>query len=79
MNEYYICEHCGVKQRRTTPKEDMEKELKEIFGDVNPETCAIVCDDCWKEMMDVENGQYKAKPKIMNGMFKGLSERVCKT
>lgn len=52
MNNTYICEQCGKEYEKGWSDEEAEKELKEMFGShYTPEDCAIVCEDCYKELM----------------------------
>jgi len=48
----YNCAYCGAKQKRISSEEEMRKELKETFGDIDPSECSIVCDECWQVMMN---------------------------
>jgi len=52
LTEYRTCGLCGKVEERTTAEEDMLAELLaelgEYFGNVAPEQCGIVCDECWE-------------------------------
>ena len=50
MTEYYICPGCGVRDERTTLHETMIAEYEREFGNV-PMGDAIICDDCYQELM----------------------------
>ena len=52
MGETYTCSICkGVFEKGWSDEEAL-KETEEIFGDVPIEECDIVCDDCFKEIME---------------------------
>ncbi len=47
----YRCVKCGGVFEKGWSDEEAEKELSDgIHGDIPVSDCAIVCDDCWKEM-----------------------------
>ena len=48
----YTCSACGETFNRGRPEEDALKEKDDLFPDIPIEECAIVCDDCFKEIMD---------------------------
>ena len=50
--EDYTCSMCGETYERPISDEEAFEETKENFGSsVQPEDCAIVCDDCYKKVM----------------------------
>lgn len=56
--ETYVCAMCGGIFERTTPEEKTIAELHEMFGgDVSPEECDIVCDDCWQKIRPDKNSE----------------------
>jgi len=50
----YTCAMCGHIDT-CRPEEEALAELKEEFGDVNPDDCDIVCDDCWEKVRPINN------------------------
>lgn len=55
MNELapneYRCECCGVVYEKCRTDEEAMAEAEDIFGDALDDNPAIVCDDCWRQMM----------------------------
>lgn len=47
----YQCEQCRGVFTKARADDEAWQETKEIFGDVNRQDCAIVCDDCFNEIM----------------------------
>lgn len=55
----FVCDECG----RTFPKGDDAEalaEMKETFGDVPEKDRAVVCDDCYKEIL----GRIASIPRV---------------
>ena len=52
-----ICALCGCEMEANTPEmEDRARaELMHYFGDVPPEECDRVCDDCWERIHPERN------------------------
>lgn len=48
----FICEQCGGVFDKEVTDEEAMKESKEIFGDIPQNQLAIVCDDCFKKVME---------------------------
>jgi len=48
--ETFVCYLCGGTFPKGTPGEEALAELKQYFGDVSPENCELVCDECWEKV-----------------------------
>lgn len=48
--EKFICECCRKECTKTVTEEEVLKEKEDLFPDVPIEECAIVCDDCFKNL-----------------------------
>lgn len=51
MTDEYTCDNCGRTFEKTWSDDDALAEATELFGEIPPEERAIVCDDCWREIM----------------------------
>jgi hypothetical protein len=55
MSETYICARCGEeceKGEKGWSEEKAIQEMKENFGDIPEEERVIVCDDCFKTLIN---------------------------
>ena len=48
----YLCECCGGIFKKGWSDEEAQSEAKENFGDLPPEEAGVVCDDCYKKLME---------------------------
>ena len=48
--ETFTCAICRGVFEKQIPEEKVLEELAEYFGDVSPDDCELVCDDCWEKM-----------------------------
>ena len=46
----FKCELCGDIYPKGS-EEEAVAEIKEVFGNYNPENCAVVCDKCYDEIL----------------------------
>lgn len=52
MSRTFKCAHCGGTFGEGWSEEEATAEAKAAFGkSLNIETCAVVCDDCYKLML----------------------------
>jgi len=56
----FKCAMCGY-VGECGPEEDALEELKEEFGDVDPDDCDQVCDDCWEKVRPKNNKELFAE------------------
>jgi len=56
MADEYTCAICKGIFEKSTPEDEALAELKEFFGDVSPDDCDIVCDDCWEKIRPDKHG-----------------------
>ena len=49
--ETFVCDNCGGTFPKEWSDEEAEKESQKIFGKIEPEEQATVCDDCFKEIV----------------------------
>jgi hypothetical protein len=54
MPKIFTCAICGY-IGECRPEEEALAELKEEFGDIDPEDCSVVCDDCWEKISPKNN------------------------
>ena len=52
----FVCAMCGGKFEEGDEAEALA-ELKEIWGDISPDECDQVCDDCWEKVKPANNVQ----------------------
>lgn len=53
MANTYTCAYCKGVFEKGWDDTDAEAELKEKFGEeYTPENCDVVCDDCYKRIMN---------------------------
>ena len=50
MSDTFICALCGGEFEKGQDEESALAELKELWGDVSPDDCELVCDDCWNKI-----------------------------
>ena len=50
IGDDYTCGLCRSTFKKALDDDDVEKEAKEMWGDLPESERAIVCDDCWKLM-----------------------------
>lgn len=50
-DDEYKCEQCGGEFLKTRSDEEAAEESKDIWGEFSEDDLAMVCDDCFKEMM----------------------------
>jgi DNA-directed RNA polymerase subunit RPC12/RpoP len=53
----YTCDECGGTFKRDWSDEEALEESRILFGDIPEEERAIVCDMCYKRIMDVLGAQ----------------------
>lgn len=53
MKEEFICDNCKGTFIKAWSEEEALKEAKENGFDAN--TCVMVCDDCYKKIMELNN------------------------
>lgn len=46
----YTCAGCGGTFVSTWTDSKAEQELREHWGDVPPDACVVVCEDCWQKV-----------------------------
>jgi hypothetical protein len=46
----YICDECGETFEKGWSDEDAELERETLWGDLQREDAAIICDDCFDEL-----------------------------
>ena len=51
-DEKYTCGECGGEFLKTIPDEEAKKEYKDNFPEKPFSEAEIVCDDCYKKIMD---------------------------
>ena len=52
----YKCNGCGGIFERTSPEEEMIKEVEDNgWGDIDMDNMVIVCDDCYKKIIRSRN------------------------
>jgi len=56
MADEYTCAICKGVFEKETPENEALAELKKFFGDVSPDDCDIVCDDCWEKIRPDKQG-----------------------
>lgn len=50
MADTYVCAMCGGEFNEGWSKEEAAAECRELFGDLRPEECDVVCDDCFQKI-----------------------------
>jgi len=68
MTKTFTCARCGY-VGECRPEEEALAELKEEFGDISPDDCVVVCNDCWELLRLVNNPEaFKAayKQKVVD-------------
>jgi DNA-directed RNA polymerase subunit RPC12/RpoP len=50
----YKCAGCGEVFEKGWSDEEAENELKDNFGDISKNECSLVCDDCYKKIINKE-------------------------
>ena len=55
MSKTFTCALCERVYENTRSEEEARAELKREFGDIEPEDCAVVCDDCWEKVRPRNN------------------------
>lgn len=52
MTDEFTCGHCGETFEKAWSDKEVDTELAETFPNVNKANCSLVCDDCYKTLMD---------------------------
>ena len=50
MTNTFQCAMCKGVFEKGQSEEEALAELKQHFGDIPPEECGMVCDDCWQKI-----------------------------
>ena len=56
MDEEYTCARCGETYLKGRSNETADKEHEEVFGCPRDEDSVLICDDCWKMLMEPPSG-----------------------
>jgi hypothetical protein len=67
MTKIMTCALCGLEFESGWSEAEALAELYENFGNVSPEDCEVVCDDCWEKMKPQNNPEVFAKYKAEVG------------
>ncbi len=51
MSNTYTCEACNRTFDKVDTDDDVKAEAQVLWGDVDPDQLATVCDDCFKAVM----------------------------
>ena len=49
----FTCASCHQTFEKAWTDEEAAEELEDTFGNFEPSDCDVVCDDCYREMMDL--------------------------
>ena len=52
MKETFTCDSCGKTYPKGWTDEEAMQETQEMFGSVPIDDCNVICDDCYKIIME---------------------------
>lgn len=55
MANTFVCAMCGGEFEKGLDEAEALAELKEVWGDISPDECDQVCDDCWEKVKPANN------------------------